>query len=150
MIDLVRFLLKPFDTNFKSNIFVANGEEQTSNDDWAVVVAQLEDQPLPMPEVSSWNRVIGILLYRTFVYCIQKTKNEKQAGTGPFFKKVLIICIKRIVIFRFSGIPGGERRPRVEGSVQKVPQKHQRALNSAKRNPIFVPERPLLKRQIKP
>ena len=81
---------------------------------------------------------------------IQKTKNEKQAGNGPFFKKVLIICIKRIVIFRFSAIPGGERRPRVEGSVQKVPQKHQRALNSAKRNPIFVPERPLLKRQIKP
>ena len=78
MIDLVRFLLKPFDTNFKSNIFVANGEEQTSNDDWAVVVAQLEDQPLPMPEVSSWNRVIGILLYRTFVYCKLYPKDEKR------------------------------------------------------------------------
>ena len=59
----------------------------------AVVVAQLVEQLLPIPEVHGSNPVIGktLYIYRTFVYCqlcIEKTKiKKKEAGNGPFKKK---------------------------------------------------------------
>ena len=37
--------------------------------EWAVVVAQLVEWLLPIPEVCSSNPVIGKLLYKTFVNC---------------------------------------------------------------------------------
>ena len=53
-------------------------------------VAQLVERLLPTPEVLSSKPVIGKFIYLTFtVNCIEKTKiNEKEAGNGPFFKKL--------------------------------------------------------------
>ena len=56
---------------------------------WAVVVAQLVERSLPIPDVRSLNPVIGKHLYWTlFTFnCIEKTKiKEKEAGNGPFKK----------------------------------------------------------------
>ena len=59
----------------------------------AVVVAQLVEQSLPIPEVRGSNPVIGkiLFIYWTFVYCqlcVEKDENkEKEAGFGSFFKK---------------------------------------------------------------
>ena len=61
-----------------------------------MVVAQLVERLLPNPEVRSSNPVIGknLFTYLTFVccqLCIEKTKiREKEAGNGPFLKKVII------------------------------------------------------------
>ena len=51
-----------------------------------LLVAQFVEQSLLTPEICSLNRVIGKLLYRTFVSvnCIEKTEKEKEAGNGPF------------------------------------------------------------------
>ena len=59
----------------------------------AVVVAQLVELSLPIPEVRGLNPVIGKNLYLTFtVFCIEKTKNkEKEAGNGPFLNFALSI-----------------------------------------------------------
>ena len=60
-----------------------------------MVVAQLVEQSLPIPEVRGSNPVISksLLIYWTFVYCqlcIEKTdKRKKEAGNGPFLKKQL-------------------------------------------------------------
>ena len=58
--------------------------------DGAVVVAQLVERSLPIPEVRGSNPVIG-KIYWTFVYCqlcIEKTKNkEKRGRKWPIFKK---------------------------------------------------------------
>ena len=60
---------------------------------WAVVVAQLVEQSLPIPEVRGSNPVIGKKLFIcwTFVYCqlcSEKTKiKEKRPGMALFFKK---------------------------------------------------------------
>ena len=58
---------------------------------WEVVVAQLVERSLPIPEVRGSNPVIGKKLLTIIVYCqlcIEKTKNkEKEAGNGPFFLK---------------------------------------------------------------
>ena len=60
----------------------------------AVVVAQLVERSIPIPEVRSSNPVIGknLFKYWTFVYCqlcIEKTKiKKKEAGFGPFLKKI--------------------------------------------------------------
>ena len=60
---------------------------------WAVVVAQLVERSLPIPEVHGSNPVIGKnYLYSTFVSCqLCIENNEKEAGDGPFFflKKVV-------------------------------------------------------------
>ena len=62
---------------------------------WAVVVAQLVERSLPIPEVCSSNLVIGkhLYLYWTFVYCqlcIEKTKiKKKRPGMAHFFKKAI-------------------------------------------------------------
>ena len=57
----------------------------------AVVVVQLVERTLPIPEVHALNPVISKLLYGTFVYCQLYWKDEnkeKEAGNGPlFFKK---------------------------------------------------------------
>ena len=46
---------------------------------WSVVVAQLVEQLLPIPEVHGSNPVIGKTLYCTFtVNCIEKTKIKKK------------------------------------------------------------------------
>ena len=46
---------------------------------WAVVVAQLVERSLPMPEVCGSNPVTGKYLYWTFtVNCIEKTKIKKK------------------------------------------------------------------------
>ena len=50
----------------------------TSESTWAVVVAQLVERSLAIPKVCSSNPVISKLLYRTFVYCIVKTKIKKK------------------------------------------------------------------------
>ena len=58
---------------------------------WEVVVAQLVERSLPIPEVRGSNPVIGKNLYWTFVYCqlcIKKTKiKKKRPGMAHFFKK---------------------------------------------------------------
>ena len=62
---------------------------------WAVVVAQLVEWLLPIPEVRSSNPVIGnnLFIYWTFVYCqlsIEKMKiKKKEAGNGPIFKTMI-------------------------------------------------------------
>ena len=55
---------------------------------WAVVVAQLVERSLPIPEVRGSNPVIGKNLYRTFtVNCIEKTKiKKKRPGMAHFLK----------------------------------------------------------------
>ena len=47
---------------------------------WAVVVAQLEERLLTIPEVSRSNPVIGKNLYLLNIYllCIEKTKIKKK------------------------------------------------------------------------
>ena len=54
----------------------------------AVVVAQVVEQPLPIPEVRGSNPLIGKNLnieHLFTVNCIEKTKiKEKEAGNGPF------------------------------------------------------------------
>ena len=56
---------------------------------WAVVVAQLVEWSIPIPEVRSSNPVIGKKLYWTFtVNFIEKAKiKQKVAGNGLFLKK---------------------------------------------------------------
>ena len=57
-----------------------------------MVVSQLLERSLPIPEVHGSNPVIGkiLFIYSTFVYCqlcIEKTKiKKKEAGNGPFKK----------------------------------------------------------------
>ena len=55
----------------------------------AVVVAQLVEWLLSIPEVWGSNPVIGNILFWTFtVKCIEKTKiKKKRHGNGPFLKK---------------------------------------------------------------
>ena len=56
-----------------------------------VVVAQLVERSLPIPEVRGSNPVIGKNLYRTFtVNCIEKTKIKKKRPGMAHFKKKLI------------------------------------------------------------
>ena len=57
---------------------------------WALVVAQLDEQSLPTPEVCGSNPVIGKIYIRYLfvsVNCIEKTKIKKETGNGPFLKK---------------------------------------------------------------
>ena len=65
---------------------------------WAVFVAQLVEQSLPIPEVPGSNPVISNILYWTFtIKCIEKTKIKKmRPGMAHFLKKDthLIINIK--------------------------------------------------------
>ena len=61
---------------------------------WAVVVAQLVERPLLIPEVRGSNLVIGKNVYIEHLFtvnCIEKTKiKEKEAVNGTiFFKKIL-------------------------------------------------------------
>ena len=55
-----------------------------------MVVAQLVEQLLSIPEVRGSNPVIGKILYLTFtVNCIEKTKiKEKRPGLAQFFKRL--------------------------------------------------------------
>ena len=66
--------------------------EKTKNKlKWAVVVAQLVEQLLPIPEVCSSNPVIGKKLFVLNI-CLLSTgywkdeNKEKEARNGPFFK----------------------------------------------------------------
>ena len=58
----------------------------------AVVVAQLVERALPIPEVRGSNPDIGINLFRLNI-CLQSTvywkdeNKEKEAGNGPFYIK---------------------------------------------------------------
>ena len=56
---------------------------------WAVVVAQLAERSLPIPEVRRLNPVIGKMLLWTYVTvrCWKDALNEKEAANGPFKKK---------------------------------------------------------------
>ena len=56
----------------------------------AVVVAQLEERSLWMPEVRGSIPVIGKLIYWTFICLLStvlKRRKEKEADNGSFFKK---------------------------------------------------------------
>ena len=58
----------------------------------AVVVAQLVERLLPIPEVCGSNPVIGnnLCIEHLFIYCqlcLKDENKEKEAGYGPFFKK---------------------------------------------------------------
>ena len=56
----------------------------------AVVVVQLVERTLPIPEVHGLNPVISKLLYGTFVYCQLYWKDEnkeKEAGNVPLFRR---------------------------------------------------------------
>ena len=56
----------------------------------AVVVAQLVERSLPIPEVRGSNPVIGKKLYWIFtVICIEKTKIKKKRPEMPIFKTKL-------------------------------------------------------------
>ena len=58
----------------------------------AVVVAQLIERALPIPEVCGSNPVIGKNLYIEHLFtvnCIEKMKIKKKvAGNGPFLKRM--------------------------------------------------------------
>ena len=60
---------------------------------WAVVVAQLVERSLPIPEVCSSNSVIGKNLF-TLNICLLSTvywkdeNKEKEAGNGPLKKNI--------------------------------------------------------------
>ena len=60
-----------------------------------MVVAQLIEQALPIPEVHGSNLVIGKKLYIEHLFtvnCIEKTKiKEKEAGNGPFKKIIALL-----------------------------------------------------------
>ena len=58
----------------------------------AVVVAQLVEQSLPIPEVHSSNLVISKkIIYHFSVNCIENMKiKKKEAGHGPFFKNAVL------------------------------------------------------------
>ena len=57
---------------------------------WAIVVVQLAERLLPIPETHSLNPVIGKFLYWThLLLTVEKTKIKKQAGDGPFTKTLL-------------------------------------------------------------
>ena len=64
---------------------------------WAVVVAQLVERPLPIPEVHGSNPVIGKNLY-ILNTCLLSTvywkdvNKEKEAENGPFFIYKKTIC----------------------------------------------------------
>ena len=77
----------------KNHVQVCLNVKFTCSEDsmpWAVVVAQLVERSLSIPEVCSPNPVIGKKLYilRTFVYCqlcIEKTKiKKKRPGMAHF------------------------------------------------------------------
>ena len=55
-----------------------------------MVVAQLVERPLPIPEVRGSIPVIGKKIYIEHLFivnCIEKTKiKEKEGGNGPFLK----------------------------------------------------------------
>ena len=54
-----------------------------------MVVAQLVERSLPIPEVRGSNPVIGKKLYQTLtVNCIEKTKIKKRGREWPIFKKI--------------------------------------------------------------
>ena len=62
------------------------------SNNWAVVVAQLVERLLPIPEVRGSNPVIGknLFIYWTFVYCqlsIEKTKIKKKRPGMAHLKK---------------------------------------------------------------
>ena len=65
-----------------------------------MVVAQLVERSLPIPEVRGSSPVIGknLFIYLTFVYCqlrIEKTKIKKKgAGNGPCFIQIKRLFIK--------------------------------------------------------
>ena len=63
----------------------------TYNVHGAVVVAQLVERSLPIPEVRGSNPVIGKIYWTFFtVNCIEKTKiKKKEARNGPFLKTFL-------------------------------------------------------------
>ena len=52
---------------------------------WAVVVAQLEEPSLPIPDVHGSNPVIGKIYIEHFLSVLKRQKSRKEAGTGPFF-----------------------------------------------------------------
>ena len=56
----------------------------------AVVVAQLMEQLLPIPEVRGSNKVIGKIYSENLftVNCIEKTKKEKSDREWPNLKKL--------------------------------------------------------------
>ena len=61
---------------------------------WAVVVAQLVERSLAIPEDQGWNPVIGkIYIEHLFtVNCIEKTKiKKKRSGMAHFLKKSQLI-----------------------------------------------------------
>ena len=57
-----------------------------------MVLAQLVERSLPIPEIRGSNPVIGKNLFKNWTFvncqlCIEKDENkEKEAGNGPFFK----------------------------------------------------------------
>ena len=63
-----------------------------------MVVTQLVEHSLPIPEVGSSNPVIGIHLYWTFtVNCIEKTKiKKKRPGMAHFLNKLWVQTFKTI------------------------------------------------------
>ena len=67
---------------------------------WAVVVAQLVEQSLPIPEICDSNPVILTII--SFNNCIEKTKiKKKEAGNGHLKNLVtMFIFISLPVLFR--------------------------------------------------
>ena len=59
---------------------------------WAVVVAQLVEWWLPIPDVRSSNPVISKNLYWTFtgIYIWKDENKEKEAWNGPFLKNIIL------------------------------------------------------------
>ena len=69
----------------------AKGTSDT--EDWAVVVAELVERLLPIPEVRGSNPVIGkIYIEHLFIFnCVEGTKFRKRGRKWPvFYKKILL------------------------------------------------------------
>ena len=72
--------------------FYKKNSHSNNNLNWAVVLAQLVEQLLPIPEILGSNPVIGKNLYWTCtVNCIEKTKiKKKRSGMAHFLTNIWI------------------------------------------------------------
>ena len=71
---------------------------------WAVVLAQLAEYLLPIPEVRNSNPVSGDFLYRTFIYCQLYWKEnvlKRKKSPGPLKKRW---CTTYYTFYSFGAI----------------------------------------------
>ena len=90
---------------------------------WTVVVAQLVERLLLIPEVRSSNQVIGKNLYCTF-YCQlywKEQNKEKEAANGPFLKRLGSNLLNWTIIRQFCNFHRGSNLPDFPKSLLSFP-----------------------------